>query len=71
MLTARLLDKEKAAAYLGMEKGALVMRVWRKQIPCIRVGRRVFFDVKALDQWIEAQAQTAAGVTVEEALRNR
>ena len=57
--TVRLLDREQAASHLGMTKGALTMRVYRKQVPFLRVGRRMFFDVEAIDAWIQKQTETA------------
>lgn len=67
--TVRLLDREQAASHLGMTKGALTMRVYRKQVPFLRVGRRMFFDVEAIDAWIQKQTETA-GLTAEEAHSN-
>jgi excisionase family DNA binding protein len=49
----RYLDINGASAYLGRSDRALYNLVWRQAIPFIRRGRRVLFDRKALDRWMQ------------------
>ena len=54
----RLLTVKDAAAYLGRTVPALERLIFRKEIPVVRVGRRVRLDVKELDRWIERNSTT-------------
>jgi excisionase family DNA binding protein len=49
---ARLLTVRQAAAYLGTTPATLYTKVWRREIPFIKLGRSVRFDVNDLDQLI-------------------
>lgn len=69
----RYLDVRCAAVYLGRTPGAVYELVAKRQIPFRRHGRRLVFDVVALDAWIaglegvdvkEAVARTLHGGTV-------
>jgi excisionase family DNA binding protein len=48
----RLLTVRQAAAYLGSTVATLYSKVWRREIPFIKLGRSVRFDVIDLDELI-------------------
>lgn len=58
----RLLSRRKAAGYLGVSPFTLDR--WKRQriISFITVGRRVFFDVKDLENFIEMNMVQARGM---------
>jgi excisionase family DNA binding protein len=49
----RLLNVREAAQYLGIEVDTLYKKARLREIPCVKVGRSLRFDVKALDRFIE------------------
>lgn len=49
---ARLLTVRQAAEYLGTTAATLYTKIWRREIPFIKLGRSVRFDVTDLDQLI-------------------
>jgi excisionase family DNA binding protein len=49
----RLLTVEQAAMYLGRTKDAVQHMIGSGKLPIIRTDRRVFLDLRDLDQWIE------------------
>jgi excisionase family DNA binding protein len=49
----RLLTVREAAEYLGTTPKTLYKRVWRREVPFIKLGRSVRFDRKDLDLIIE------------------
>jgi excisionase family DNA binding protein len=49
----RLLTVRQAAEYLGTTVATLYSKVWRREIPFIKLGRSVRFDVVDLDEMIE------------------
>jgi excisionase family DNA binding protein len=51
-LRQRLFSVHPAAFYLDMSEKALRALVFRRAIPVVRVGRRIFFDRLRLDEWI-------------------
>lgn len=56
---SRYLSVRAAATYLGRTPRAIYHLVERGQIPCIRRGRRVFFDRVELDRWMVSGATSA------------
>ncbi len=50
----RLISVEDAARYLRVEKSTIFSWVWRRNIPSVKMGRRLLFDREDLDQMIEA-----------------
>jgi excisionase family DNA binding protein len=50
---ARLLTVPQAAEYLGTTPATLYTKVWRREIPFIKLGRSIRFDVRDLDELIE------------------
>ena len=51
------LTAKEAADYLGISYWLITQLVRRKQIPCARVGGRVLFRVKALDEYLSAKEE--------------
>jgi excisionase family DNA binding protein len=49
----RLLTVKEAAGYLAMTAAAVYQKVHRDQIPVVRFGKTLRFDIQALDAWIE------------------
>ena len=50
--THGLMEAEEAAQELGWTVPALRARVYRREIPFIRVGRRVYFSKPQLERWL-------------------
>jgi len=48
----RLLTVRQAAEYLGTTPATLYTKVWRREIPFIKLGRSVRFDLDDLNQLI-------------------
>lgn len=48
----RLFNIKETAHYLGRTSSAIRHMVWRGEIPYVRLGKRVFFDILDLEQWI-------------------
>jgi len=53
MVEKRLLTVKEASEYLGISINALYCMVYRRQIPYVKIGKRLKFDKVALDKWIE------------------
>lgn len=49
----RLISVEQAEAYLGIKKSTLYVWAGRGVIPSVKMGRRLLFDLRDLDQMIE------------------
>jgi excisionase family DNA binding protein len=49
----RLLDIKQAALFLGTTEKSLYAKIWRREIPFVKLGRSVRFDVRDLEQMIE------------------
>lgn len=61
MPAQRLVDLEAVATYLALTPKAVSHMVQRHQIPFVRLGRRVRFDLRQIDRWVEAQRFEAVG----------
>ncbi len=48
-----LLNVREAALFLGIEVDAVYKKSRRREVPCVKVGRALRFDVKALERYIE------------------
>lgn len=55
MPAPRLTDVEGIAAYLGLSEPAVRSMVKRGQIPHVKLGRTLRFDLRKIDRWIEAR----------------
>jgi excisionase family DNA binding protein len=49
----RLMNIRDAARYLGTTPATLYTKIWRREIPFVKLGRSVRFDVNDLDALIE------------------
>jgi excisionase family DNA binding protein len=49
----RLLNIKEAARFLGTTDKTLYSKIWRREIPFIKIGRSVRFDVRDLEALIE------------------
>jgi excisionase family DNA binding protein len=49
----RLLNIKEAARYLGTTDKTLYTKIWRREIPFIKLGRSVRFDVRDLEALID------------------
>ena len=55
MVEKSLLTVKEASKYLGITENALYCMVYRRQIPFVKIGKRLRFDKIDLDKWIENQ----------------
>jgi excisionase family DNA binding protein len=53
----RLLNVREAAQYLGLEVDTVYKKARLRELPCVKVGRTLRFDIKALDRLIEQNAK--------------
>jgi excisionase family DNA binding protein len=53
----RLLDVGETARYLSKTPAAIRQMIARKQIPIVKIGRRLRCDREALDRFIERQTE--------------
>src|SRR5512136_3205541 len=49
----RLITAKEASQYLNLSTDTIYRMASQKKLPYLKIGDRVLFDVKALDQWIE------------------
>ena len=49
----RLLNVKEAARYLGTTPASLYSMVWRREVPFVKLGRSLRFDVRDLEKLIE------------------
>jgi len=52
----RLLNVVEAARYLGLEVDTIYKKARLRELPSVKVGRALRFDVKALDGYVEQHA---------------
>ena len=53
MIEPALLTVKQAAVYLGRSEQSIQHLIFQKDLPVVRVGRRVHLDRRDLDAWIE------------------
>jgi len=53
VIARRLLNVREAAQFLGLEVDTVYKKSRLREVPCVKVGRSLRFDVKALEQYIE------------------
>ena len=58
----RLLNIKEAARFLGTTDKTLYTKIWRREIPFIKIGRSVRFDVKDLEALIERSRIKAVAI---------
>jgi excisionase family DNA binding protein len=51
----RLLNAKETAQYLGLEVDTVYKKSRLRELPSVKVGRSLRFDVKALERFIEKQ----------------
>jgi excisionase family DNA binding protein len=56
-MSRRIGDIETAAAEIAMSVSWLRQRVMRKQIPFLKVGRRVLFDLDELNNFVRTRCR--------------
>jgi excisionase family DNA binding protein len=49
----RLLNVEEAAGYLGLKVDTVYKKARLRELPCVKVGRALRFDLKALERFVE------------------
>lgn len=57
----RLINIRQASQLLSVSVSTLYGWIWQRRIPFVKVGRAVRFDVKDLEQFIQANRHTAKG----------
>ena len=53
LIGRRLLNVREAAQYLGLEVDTVYKKSRLREVPCVKVGRALRFDVEALGRFIE------------------
>jgi excisionase family DNA binding protein len=53
----RLLNVREAAQYLGLDVDTIYKKSRLRELPSVKVGRALRFDVKALEHFIEQNAK--------------
>ena len=53
LIGRRLLNVREAAQYLGLEVDTIYKKSRLREVPSVKVGRALRFDVKALERYIE------------------
>ena len=53
LIGRRLLNVREAAQYLGLDEDTVYRKARLREIPCVKVGRALRFDVQALERFIE------------------
>ena len=56
-MSKRLLNVEEAAEYLGLQIDTIYKKARLREIPSVKVGRALRFDVTALDEYIEKHSR--------------
>jgi len=55
----RLFSIKDAALYLGFSVRSIRNLVYSRELPIVRLGAKIFFDIKDLELWIEANKRFA------------
>jgi excisionase family DNA binding protein len=55
-MVKRLLNVEEAARYLALKPDTVYKKSRKRQLPSVKIGRALRFDVLALDRYVEQQA---------------
>jgi excisionase family DNA binding protein len=53
VIARRLLNVREAAQFLGLKVDTVYKKSRLREVPCVKVGRSLRFDVRALEQYIE------------------
>lgn len=57
-ISKRLFTVREASVYLGRSPHAIREMQWSGKLPYIKDGKRILFDVRDMDTWIEKNRQT-------------
>jgi len=49
----RFVGIEEMAEYLGLKKGTLYAWIFRREIPYLKIGRLVKFDIMEIEKWLK------------------
>ena len=60
IVTRRLLSIGEASEYMGVSKRTLYRMIRGHQIPFLRIGRLVKFDLEQIEKWIAKQSTRPA-----------
>ena len=52
----RLLNVRETAQYLGLEVDTIYKKARLRELPCVKVGRALRFDIRALERLVEQNA---------------
>jgi hypothetical protein len=63
-MTKRLLNEDEAAVYLSRSVSAMQALRYKREIPFVKIGRRIQYDIKDLDQLIEQGKIPAHGISL-------
>ena len=56
-LPRRLYDIKAVADYLGIPPYSVRTLIWNGLLPCVRIGRRQYLDLRDVDRFIESQKE--------------
>ena len=51
----RYLNRREVAEYLDSTQGTIAVKTSKRQIPHLKVGARVLYDVEEIDRWLAAR----------------
>lgn len=66
-MVKRLIGIEEAATYLGIKKATLYSWASKRSVPSVKMGRRLLFDLKDLDELVDLRRRGASD-TIQAAL---
>jgi excisionase family DNA binding protein len=53
LIGRRLLNVRETSQYLGLEVDTVYKKARLRELPCVKVGRALRFDVQALERFVE------------------
>ena len=53
LIGRRLLNVREAAQYLGLDEDTVYRKARLRELPCVKVGRALRFDIEALSRFID------------------
>jgi excisionase family DNA binding protein len=53
LIGRRLLNVREAAQYLGLQADTVYKKARLRELPCVKVGRALRFDLQALERFVE------------------
>ncbi len=56
-MQSELLTVDEVANILKLSKNAVYVLIHRRQIPVVKIGRRVRFSASEIEEWIQQQAR--------------